>query len=241
MPQLRLADAIRLDKSDVVALVGGGGKTTALRRLGSECAQRGERVVLTSTTKIEPQRDVRTVFVAGPAGLASLDGPWPVLAVTEDLGIRLRGVPPDWIDALVEGGFRVVAQADGSGRRPFKAPAEHEPVIPRSATLVISVAGIDALGSPLVEEQVHRASRVAQLSGLAIGAPVTEEAIAHVLLHPEAGGKGVPPDARRVVLLNKVETEEEHAAARRIALRIREGGVPVVIASLRRGWIERAG
>jgi len=238
MAGITLGDAIGLDSGDVVAIVGGGGKTTALLRLGDECAARDERVLLTTTTKIEPRHGLRTVFVQEMAVLSTLGPPWPVLVVTEDLGTRLRGVPPEWVDAAVACGLRVLAQADGSGHRPFKAPGTHEPVIPRSATLVVSVVGIDAVGSPLCDENVHRASRVAELCGLSMGATVTEETIAKVLCHPEGGGKGVPAGARRVVLINKVETEGERASARGIAARIRAGGVPAIIASLRQGWIE---
>ena len=204
---MTLCEAIGLDSRDVVALVGGGGKTTALLRLGSECAAKGERVLLTTTTRIEPQRGLRTLFVQEAAALSTLGPPWPALVVTEDLGTRLKGVPPEWVDVAAAADLRVLAQADGSGHRPFKAPGEHEPVIPRSATLVVSVVGIDAVGAPLDDEHVHRAPRVAALCGLPLGAAVTEQTIAAVLCHPDGGGKGVPPGARRVVLINKVETE----------------------------------
>ena len=107
MPELSLADAIGLDRSDVVALVGGGGKTTALRRLGSECAERGERVVLTSTTKIEPQGDLRTVFGPGMTRTRALEIVRQLagaLAAIHSHGIVHRDIKPE----------NVMLRSDGS-------------------------------------------------------------------------------------------------------------------------------
>ena len=52
---MTLREAIGLDSRDVVALVGGGGKTTALLRLGSQCAALGERVLLQSAAFESPK------------------------------------------------------------------------------------------------------------------------------------------------------------------------------------------
>ena len=78
----------------------------------------------------------------------------------------------------------VVVEADGAGRKTFKAPLAYEPVVPASTTLLVAVVGADALGLPLQAEHVHRPERVAELSGTVLGRPVTAETIAAVLLHP---------------------------------------------------------
>jgi probable selenium-dependent hydroxylase accessory protein YqeC len=49
---LRLAQALRVQRQNVVALVGGGGKTSALFCLGDELAGKGWRVVTTTSTHI---------------------------------------------------------------------------------------------------------------------------------------------------------------------------------------------
>jgi probable selenium-dependent hydroxylase accessory protein YqeC len=117
--------------------------------------------------------------------------------------------------------------------RPFKAPGAHEPVVPRSATLVVSVAGMDAAGRPLDEAHVHRPERVAALTGAPIGTMVTPEMIATVLRHPEGGRKDVPAGARWTVLLNKADTPERHRTAERVAEHLRDVAERVVIGQLR--------
>ncbi|MGH7304946.1 MAG: hypothetical protein ACRELZ_16810, partial [Candidatus Rokuibacteriota bacterium] len=49
---LTLAEALGIAVDDVVALVGGGGKTTAMFRLAREMVEKGEPALTTSTTHI---------------------------------------------------------------------------------------------------------------------------------------------------------------------------------------------
>jgi molybdenum cofactor cytidylyltransferase len=119
--------------------------------------------------------------------------------------------------------------------RPFKAPADYEPVIPAETTLVVVVVGADVLGRSLDAEHVHRPELVATLSGAPMGAPVTPAIVARVLADPQGGRKGVPAGARVVVLINKVEGLPDRAPARETAERLlRDPAIhSVVLATLR--------
>lgn len=236
-----ISDALSLGDHDVVAIVGAGGKTTALRWLAEERAAAKEQVIMTTTTKIEPQPGLRTVFVSGPGDIAILAGPWPVLVVTEDLGTRLRGVPPEWIDSLAGRSFRLLAHCDYSARRTFKAPGPDEPVIPTSANMVVHVVGSDVIGAPLDAVRVQRPERVGELTGLELGQPVTAETILEVLLDAEGGGRGVPVEARRSTILNKTETEYLWQMARRIGTTLGARGIPTFAGSLRARSLELVG
>jgi probable selenium-dependent hydroxylase accessory protein YqeC len=82
---------------------------------------------------------------------------------------------------------------------------------------LVAVVGVDALGQPLDAEHIHRPQRVAQLSGAALDAPLSAEAIACVLLHPAGPLRDTPATARCLILLNKADTPERRAAAGQIA------------------------
>ena len=103
---------------------------------------------------------------------------------------------------------------------PFKAPAEHEPVIPEETTLVLPVVGADVFGQPLDGEHVHRPELVGALAGAPAGSPITPEIVARVLAHPRGGLKGVPAGARVIAVVNKVETLADRAPARETAERL---------------------
>jgi molybdenum cofactor cytidylyltransferase len=110
----------------------------------------------------------------------------------------------------------VVVEADGSRMLPAKAPADHEPVIPPETSLLVPVAGIDALDAP-IEEITHRPERVSDITGLSSDRVLTPDALARLLTSPRGGLKRVPEGARVALLINKVETAVEYAAARRVA------------------------
>jgi molybdenum cofactor cytidylyltransferase len=232
----QLSRALRITPGDVVAFVGGGGKTTAMFRLADELAQTGPaklRIITTTTTRIFAaqvnQTPAHVTFDPGrqtlgdilPRVNGALDRHDHVLLIgrADAKSGKAFGVDPETIDELAATGqFDVIIiEADGSRMRPLKAPAEHEPVIPPSTTVVVPVAGIDALGQDLRDDTVHRAELVSQLSGTPVGQPITEKTISTLLCHPECGLKAVPTGARVVPLLNKVEHSSQLAAARAIA------------------------
>ncbi len=100
--------------------------------------------------------------------------------------------------------------------RLLKAPAEHEPAIPAWVDTVVVVAGTQGVGKPLSEEYVHRPERFSELGGIKIGDTITSQALVNVLLNPEGGLKGIPPSARRIVVLNAGEDASSAAVARKM-------------------------
>ncbi|RMF03482.1 MAG: putative selenium-dependent hydroxylase accessory protein YqeC [Chloroflexi bacterium] len=229
-----LAQALRLHPGDVAAFVGGGGKSTAMFRLARELSA-SMRVLATTTTRIF------AVQISQSPAHVTADPARPPANLTAQLDTALRrhgqvlltgpvdpaqgkafGVPPEQVDQLAASGqFDVIlVEADGSRMRPFKAPAQHEPVIPATTTLVVPVAGLDVLGQPLNAQTVHRPQRVARLAGLPLDAPITAGVVATVLAHPDGGLKNVPPSARVAALLNKAETEARQSAGQTIAAQL---------------------
>jgi molybdenum cofactor cytidylyltransferase len=229
-----LSLALRLQElplKPVVALTGAGGKSTLLFRLGAELAAAGRQTVLTATTRLwakQVDRAPFTILSASPQVLAqelpiSLRGyrqvlvaqgpaaePGKVQGLAPDLVCRLNGLAD--VDA-------VVVEADGSRERPLKAPAGHEPVVPVCATHVLVVAGMRALGRPLAGDTVHRPEQAAHLAGLAVGEPLSIEAVARLLCHPQGGLKGVPPGAQAFLYLNLAvdATTPAEVSAQRLA------------------------
>jgi len=224
-----LSHALSLGSKEVIALSGGGGKTTLMFRLAAELAATGEQVVTTMTTRIfvsQMAQAPHTLVLHGEGALlAQLSealaeyGHVLIAGGTIVEQDKVEGVPPEFLDRIVAQPAVdvVIVEADGSRRLPFKAPAHHEPVIPSSTTVLVPVVGLDVVGKPLVAGQVHRPEIVAALSGAALGDPVTPEMIAAVLAHPEGGAKGLPSGARLVPFLNKAEDEATLTAARQTA------------------------
>ncbi|GAB4454810.1 MAG: molybdenum cofactor cytidylyltransferase [Anaerolineae bacterium] len=229
---MKLGTALRLRPGQVVAFVGGGGKTSAMFQLAAELAPTLRVLTTTSTRIFAAQISRAPAHVTFDSTTQSLPDILPLLEAAlarhgqvllvgqaDAASGKAFGVPPYVVDQLAQTGrFDVILnEADGSRMRPFKAPAGHEPVIPAATTLVVPVVGLDVLGQPLTDETVHRAELVSRLSGTPPGATITAQTVVAVLGHPQGGLKNAPPQARVVPLLNKAETADRRAAALQIS------------------------
>lgn len=211
---MRLTIALGVSRGDVISIVGAGGKTSAMFRLAGELSSDGWRVVTTTTTMIrrrerseqtilEPER--RALIGKAQAALETHNHVTLVSAFREADG-KLIGVEPSVVDELI--GLPqvdvVIVEADGAKGRSLKAPASYEPVIPSSTTILVPVAGVDAVGRRLDETIVHRPEIVSRVAATQLGQVITPQALSAVLVHPHGGLKNAPHDARVMPLLNKV-------------------------------------
>jgi molybdenum cofactor cytidylyltransferase len=219
-----LRAALRLERGTVVSFVGAGGKTSAMFRLALELKEIGWRVVTTATTHLAEAQVSTAPSVLRPAELPRLKsrldefGHCLIIGSPDGQG-RVRGVSTEIIAALnarpdVDA---VLVEADGSRMRPFKAPAEHEPVVPQVTTHLVPMVGMEVIGRSLDAGYVHRPEQVAHLAATTLGSPVTIETVARILVHPSGGAKHRPPGAELVPLLNKVDCEEGMLHAQALA------------------------
>ena len=216
---MTLIRALGLDRARLVALCGAGGKTTLMFALARAWVAAGDRVLVTTTTRI---------------AAAETEGPWPV--VTADWaqapgpaviavsgpaadGRKLAGLAPEVVDGLrAASAFdRILVEADGAAGRPLKAPADHEPVIPPATDSLIIVAGLNGLGLPLDGDTVFRPDLWAARTGLGLGAPVSAESLAQMVIDDNGLAKGCPAHAARTVFLNRADHPARLLAARTVA------------------------
>jgi probable selenium-dependent hydroxylase accessory protein YqeC len=221
-----VAEAFGIGVRSHVALVGGGGKSTLLQALGDQLSG---SVALTCTTKMGADQDRDRRVLIGPTDdeVVQAARRQPVMVWSAVDGHKAIGVDPARCDVWFERIDHVVIEADGSRRRPFKAPADYEPIVPSTATMVVSVIGADALGR-VIADQCHRPMRVAALAGCRADVRLEPWMAATVILHERGAAKAVPPGAELVVAINKVDHRNlelvsrlvDELRARRPALRI---------------------
>ena len=167
-------------------------------------------------------------------------------------GSKRQGLPPQIVDALAaragDLGISLIAiEGDGSRRRPVKAPAPHEPVIPSCTTHLVPVAGLDGLGLPLDGPYVHRPEQVrALLQEEDPSTRLTPRMLGRLLVEPyergaRSGERGErtplgsasrPPGASLAPLLNKADSAPRLAAARLIAQRLAQQNQPALIGAV---------
>lgn len=220
-------DTLGIRRGDAVAIVGSGGKATLMYRLAGEAVDRGYAVITTSTTHLHPptSKQTRGFYVTGetPNWPAIVPGELKTRRHVTVLGARprpdkLKGLDTDELDRLrkICSPDLLLMKADGARARLFKAPGDHEPVVPEGTTRGVVVASLRSVDIPLDERQVHRPERVGSLTGLEVGEPVTPEVIAGVVSHPDAYRRAFPESVPLSLYLSCAGDRESLDLARRI-------------------------
>lgn len=238
--KISLWEALQLseERHRMIALTGGGGKTSTMFRLADELADRGKAVVVTTTTHIfrPPDREVVETGSAGEVerrleslrrlkgdgsafGYPGRDGGKGVVLV---VGIpaengKLKSMALKEAARLKDCADVVLIEADGAKCLPIKVPREGEPVIPSGTDVVIGCAGMDVLGGEL-EAVCFRTELAAALLGVkerpegGFDHRMTAGDAAVILTSDRGTRKGVDGRDYRV-LLNKADDEALTAKA----------------------------
>ncbi len=201
---MRLSQMLGIEPG-VVAVIGGGGKTSLLLRLSDELKEKG-RVILCATAKMFPPEGMELVAPHLPEIEAAFAFQNPVC-----VGVRTSEgkitLDLQHIGLLRSVASYVLCEADGSKGLPLKAHALHEPVIPAEADRVICVVGIDGIGQQITQS-AHRPELYAALLN------VEQE---HIVTPQDAARVIATENLHDTVFINKVEFEQQLALARELA------------------------
>ena len=223
---------------EVVSVIGGGGKTTLIRRLQRECLQRGIPHAVSTTTHMQYVRNAAFLEEESLERLLAVQKKehtvWMGHPVSER---KMKGFSPEFLEVVKEAGLWLFLEADGAKWLPVKAPAEHEPVIVPFSTRVIQVYGLDGVGHP-IGEICFRPQQVAGILGKTLEEMLTPVDIARLAASPQGGRKSVGDKMRYQVVLNKADDEERQLLAVETAAALNEYGITdvVMIAGLCERW-----
>ena len=223
-----LTSALGLRLKEHVAMVGGGGKTSLMFALARELRLTGQQVVVSTTTNVSHREANQSpsVFLAPFCTL------WhdEVKQVLNEHGLvfigsnelesgKVEGIRPKIVDTIFQDPMLdyLIVEADGAAGRPVKAPADHEPVIPSSATVVVALMGLEAIGKKLEEETVFRPGRFERVTGLAQRGKLTPEVLSLLFFSPKGLFKDCPHSAKRVAFLNKLDLLGDELKAQELA------------------------
>ena len=179
----------------ITSVIGGGGKTTLLRRLAGEL---DGRVLLVTSTNMQPLDEFPVILWKAQLPDARKESPAsfagrirdaftesrivcagsPALTNGKPNG-KLAAVPCD-LRTLTDAADYILVEADGSKHLPFKAHKPWEPVIPEGTEKTICVVGASGFGKP-VREVCHRPDVFCELTGASMDDTVTPELVGEVI------------------------------------------------------------
>jgi len=199
---------IKLRQRELVSLVGGGGKTTAMFKLAAELKAQGASVLVTTTTAIYQPENINydTLIIGKQAPL-----PTPGITVwgrEKTAENKLLGTDPELINELFNHQVFdfILVEADGAKGCPVKAPAAHEPLVPAATTKYIGVIGLSCLGTSTGEGLVHRPEIWCSLTGAQPGEIISEVHLTTLIRDPNGLFKNAPAHSQRYLLLNQAQT-----------------------------------
>ncbi len=208
-------------KRGFTCIIGGGGKTALLLRLGAELAA-SHKVILCATAKMIPPKGIPLLLSPSRADITRALFSHSLICVGDAVADGKLSLHQTPAAMLLEAAPYVLSEADGSKGLPLKAHAAYEPVLPEETARTVLVAGIDGIGLPIFAA-AHRPELYAAILGKSEAQLVSPQDAAAVI---KAEGFG------DIVYLNKTETERQKAAAREMAADL---DLPAVAGSLWEG------
>lgn len=176
----------------ILTVVGAGGKTTVVSKLGAVAVSLDRPVVVTTTTKMGSEQVAPwNPYYGDDVTLGESHiveqikcgqmGAW----FQEVAGHKVVGLEPGLLDALHDRhpDWSIVVEADGAKTKWLKAPKPHEPVIPTKTVTTIAVVNMQVLGKPLTEDYVHRIEEVQAIMEIPLGDSITPEGVVKLLGH----------------------------------------------------------
>jgi probable selenium-dependent hydroxylase accessory protein YqeC len=234
-----MLDEIMLTQDSVTAIVGAGGKTSLMLYLARMVPR---TCLITTTTKVGSDQileaDARFCYSEFLMRNTPVY-PKRMIWVSPELSTSNTKISGFELDQFSEFAavakkrmLPVIVEADGAHMRHIKAPAQHEPVIPKETNFLLHVTGMDVLGKPADDQTVHRLPFFLDVTELREGDILNEESIIRLLLPPEGGFKNSPSVCKKIAVLNQVDTSDLMDAAYRISKVLLENGIDDV-------WISR--
>jgi probable selenium-dependent hydroxylase accessory protein YqeC len=218
-----LLDALEA-RSGIVCAVGAGGKKTTLYALfGAHPGRVGITTTVMMTTFSRRLHAHRLITATGDmtaaVGEAAGANARIAFAHSAHKSSRVAGIDAASV-APCHGAGRFDAtyvKADGARMRSIKAPAAGEPIVPAETAVVVPLVSAAAFGAPLDDAIAHRPERVAAVTGLHPGEPISPEAVGHLLAAEEGALKSAPAGARVIPVINAVDDDPRRREAERAA------------------------
>ena len=236
---LLMALTIDPEKYPVIAVAGGGGKTSLIFRLCEELMATGRKVIITTTTHMayEAERPFAEVGNEDKIRQDLEKYNYTVAATLDRDKGKIGSLPEEKLEELRGMADVLLIEADGAKRLPLKVPGEWEPVIPAFVDMVIGVVGMDAVGQP-ISEICHRPERVADFLDRKQTDLITTEDVVRISSSEYALKKAVGERSYRV-FLNKTDIPGRQKMAENICRELAKSGIMAAWGSLQRGEYHR--
>lgn len=236
-----LFDNVSEAEHGCTAIMGGGGKTTLLHRLGKELSDY-YKVLITSLTKSVYHPEDGVIFVNSIPNddlsrYFKSHNPLHVMDSVIAPG-KLAGISEMTLGSLCKQAEVCLFECDGARSLSLKAHTELDPEVPQFATHVIILVGADVVNTCLKEGRVHRPDLFKLIWNFHDDSVMGAEFVTEVVTTRKGYLSKIPHDIKRIYFVNKADSYPDEAQL--LAESIRRGSdCPTFYGSLKQNfWIE---
>lgn len=225
-----------------IALLGGGGKTTLMRRLGAELSASGKKVLLTSLTKMLNDPDDNVLFTNDTGrddikAMMDVNNPLYLMMEIEDEA-KLRGLTAESLEEIQSLADVCIFECDGARSHPIKCHSDFDPVVPEFASHVIIIVGAEIINTTVNDGVVHRPDLFMQKWKIDANFVMHPDFVADVVTSEHGYLEKIPHHQETIFYINK--TDLNINAARDLAKEISaRSQCHVWIGSLKSGFCEQ--
>ncbi|MFT8315333.1 MAG: selenium cofactor biosynthesis protein YqeC [Clostridium sp.] len=209
---MSLKSLLKLRKGDVISIVGAGGKTTLMFSLAEELGK-GNKVLVTTTTKIYVPKEQQYNYIANSENKLHYynhmnnNGIYVYGKGINHHENKLIGLDCELLQKQLPYFDYILIEADGSKKKSIKGWKDNEPVISDMTNKTIGVFSIENIGKEVNENNIHRLEQFMNITASSKGDIINIDHIIKLIFHP----KGLFKDAvgEKILFINKVENKND--------------------------------
>lgn len=144
-----------INKKDIVAITGAGGKTSLIFFLAKKLAQFGKVLITTTTKMYKPSSENYETLKIGDKTYLGKEKNISIIAKSEING-KITSLTYEEIEKLKDNFDYILIEADGAKEKLLKFWNDTEPCIPNFVTKVIGIINCEIFNQDFNENNIHR-------------------------------------------------------------------------------------
>ena len=206
---------IKLDKTEIITVVGAGGKTSLINYIANKYKDR-VKILLTTTTKIYvPSKDLyKYIYMLDENEKIDIHADLGIIVIGKFINKekKIVGLDFDNLKHLTPKFDLILIEGDGSKKKKLKGWNDKEPVVYPKSTKTIGILDITSYNMEISDENIHRLEELRKITN--INNKVEINNLVDIVLNKNGLFKNAC--GQKVLLINKIKNSYDKNIAEQL-------------------------